>query len=103
MEWELKEMKEMAVRLLDGWAVKWLGFCFWDLGFFCSCAKVIRNEVRYRIPPYKTRDQRAESQEVFPVPEPNLVALHDKNLIPRGDFDLAWLEWDEMYATVMKK
>ena len=47
MEWELKEMKEMAVRLLDGWAVKGLGFCFWDLGFFCSCAKVIRNEVRY--------------------------------------------------------
>jgi len=23
--------------------------------------------------------------------------------VSRGDFDLAWLEWDEMYATLMKK
>jgi hypothetical protein len=23
--------------------------------------------------------------------------------VPRGDFDLAWLKWDEMYATLIKK
>ena len=40
MEWELKEMKEMAVRLLDGWAVM-VGILFffgiWD--FFAVVLK----------------------------------------------------------------
>jgi len=35
-------------------------------------------ELKHRIPPYKTRDQRAESQEAFPMPKPDFVALRDK-------------------------
>jgi len=35
-------------------------------------------ELKHRIPPYKTRDQRTESKESFPMPEPNFVALRDK-------------------------
>lgn len=38
----------------------------------------------------------------------DFIYLHDPDFkqdvqVARGDFDLAWLEWDEMYATVMKK
>jgi len=35
-------------------------------------------ELKHRIPPYKARDQRAETEKAFPVPEPNFAVLRDK-------------------------
>ncbi len=54
------------------------------------------------------KDNRSHAVVVVGLDEER-VYLNDPDLdfapvqVSRGDFDLAWLEWDEMYAALIKK